>query len=447
MARPWRQTSSAMFGSRRGRVVGALLSLASLIAVTACGSAGSAAEWRQPGGSTTSPAESGVQLTYSHHKDATGVSPAQPVSVQVIDGTLDSVTLTEANGTLIKGELTNGNALWRTTEELAYDKSYTLTVKTTGENGKTVEDARTFTTLKPGNQTLPYIRAFRWSGPLLDGGTFGVGQPIVIQFDEPIPDRAAAERVLLVSAEPATVGAWRWISDQEVHWRPQAYWKPYTKVKVEANVFGVHLGNGLYGQQSFKAAFSIGQSKIAYVDSNTKRMKIFFDGVDVSKSVEAHFDASLPPGGDSNYDHGPGLKVSLGQPGAYDAKGNWVDFRTTSGPHVVMEKQDPVRMRPNLPKEDPLYYDEVIPKAVRISGEGEYVHWADWSVNDQGARNVSHGCVNLSPSDASWFFNTFSYGDVVEITNTGRQMGLTDGLGDWNLSWEEWQKGSALNAA
>ncbi len=32
-----------------------------------------------------------------------------------------------------------------------------------------------------------------------------------------------------------------------------------------------------------------------------------------------------------------------------------------------------------------------------------YVHSAPWSVADQGKRNVSHGCINISPSNAKWF--------------------------------------------
>ena len=114
-------------------------------------------------------------------------------------------------------------------------------------------------------------------------------------------------------------------------------------------------------------------------------------------------------------------------------------MRTSSGAHVVMEKAEVVKMRPDLPKTDPLYYEENVPYAVRFTSSGLYVHWADWSAYDQGVRNVSHGCINMSPNDAVWFFNNFSYGDIVDVRNTGKAQELTDGVGDWCLTWEAWQ--------
>jgi len=82
--------------------------------------------------------------------------------------------------------------------------------------------------------------------------------------------------------------------------------------------------------------------------------------------------------------------------------------------------------------------------AVRISNSGEFVHSAPWSVADQGIRDVSHGCVNLPPDAAQWFYQTFGYGDVVDIRNTGVALRPTDGFGDWNIPWRTWTRGSAL---
>src|SRR5262249_40401546 len=110
-------------------------------------------------------------------------------------------------------------------------------------------------------------------------GTFGVGQPIVVWFDEAIKDKAAAEKSLVVTTTPpGVVGGWYWMDDHEVHWRPKDYWPAGTKVHVEANVYGKDLGNGLYGQEDREATFTIGPSKIAVADSNTHRMKVFIDG-------------------------------------------------------------------------------------------------------------------------------------------------------------------------
>jgi hypothetical protein len=140
-----------------------------------------------------------------------------------------------------------------------------------------------------------------------------------------------------------------------------------------------------------------------------------------------------------------GIPISIGMNGAYDKNHNWIDFRTHTGVHVVMEKLDPVRMKPTgIDKTDPLYYDVEVPKALRISGQGEYVHWADWNPNI-GSANTSHGCINVYPKHIVWFYSTFGAGDIVDVRNAGATLGLTDGLGDWTMSWDKWKQGSALD--
>ena len=91
----------------------------------------------------------------------------------------------------------------------------------------------------------------------------------------------------------------------------------------------------------------------------------------------------------------------------------------------------------------PNYYDETIYQTVRISGSGEFVHLADWNISQHGKANTSHGCVNVAPAYIYWFYDQFNQGDVVEVLNSGRKLGLRDGLGDWTLSWADWIKGSA----
>jgi hypothetical protein len=66
------------------------------------------------------------------------------------------------------------------------------------------------------------------------------------------------------------------------------------------------------------------------------------------------------------------------------------------------------------------------------------VHAAPWSVADQGHRNVSHGCVNMAPADAEWFFNFTERGDLVVVTGTDRALEQGNGYADWNMSWKDW---------
>jgi hypothetical protein len=54
-------------------------------------------------------------------------------------------------------------------------------------------------------------------------------------------------------------------------------------------------------------------------------------------------------------------------------------------------------------------------------------------------RNVSHGCVNISPADAAWFFDLVKRGDVVDIKNAKAPPLLSDpGMSDWNIPFSSW---------
>jgi len=67
-------------------------------------------------------------------------------------------------------------------------------------------------------------------------------------------------------------------------------------------------------------------------------------------------------------------------------------------------------------------------------------------VAQQGNSNVSHGCINLEPGRAAWFFDFSQIGDVVEVVNGGPSLGPVDGdIYDWAIPWETWLQGSALN--
>ena len=73
------------------------------------------------------------------------------------------------------------------------------------------------------------------------------------------------------------------------------------------------------------------------------------------------------------------------------------------------------------------------------------MHAAPWSTGSQGYANVSHGCTGMSTENAGWLYSISKRGDVVEYTGTDRQMTLTNGYGDWNASFPDYAKGSALS--
>jgi lipoprotein-anchoring transpeptidase ErfK/SrfK len=351
---------------------------------------------------------------------AQDVSPLTPVVVNAAGGKLRGVVVSNALGRRVIGRLSADRRTWTSAEPLGYGKSYEVTAVAANAEGTPTRATAQFSTVTPVTYTLPYL--FPGTGRVR---TVGVGQPITVRFDEPVADKVAAERALTVTATPATQGGWYWFDDQNVHWRPRVYWRPGTRVSVSAKVYGVHVGNGIYGQQDVSASFTVGPARIATIDDRTHMMTARISGKVVRR-----------------------IPVSMGKGGSVTVDGKTIYFTTQSGPHVVQEKHKVKRMTSEsygLPKDAPDGYDEKIPLAVRISGDGEFVHAASWSVADQGHRNVSHGCVNISPSNAQWFYRTFTYGDVVDIKHTGMQLKPGNRYGDWMVSWADWVAGSALH--
>jgi lipoprotein-anchoring transpeptidase ErfK/SrfK len=358
-------------------------------------------------------------ITVSPAAQSKDVNPVEPVTVTVADGLFSSVTITNPEGRAVKGKLSTDKQTWTTTEVLGYDKEYRVVATAQSATGTQKKSDTRFTTLAPDDTIYPSFF------PSPDLKSVGVGQPMVVIFDKEPADRAAAERALTVTTTPKTEGGWYWWDDRTLHWRPKNYWKAGTKVTVEANIYGVDLGNGVYGETDRTLNVTVGKSKIAIVDDNTKHMKIYVDGK-VIKDVP----------------------VSLGMnKTTKGADGQTISFVTPSGIYVAKEKYTVKRMTSasyGLPTSSSLGYDSQIPLAVRFSDSGIFVHSAPWSVDDQGVRNVSHGCINMPPDAARWFFDNFSYGDILEVKNTSTTLESWDGYGDWNLSWSQWQKGSEL---
>jgi lipoprotein-anchoring transpeptidase ErfK/SrfK len=409
----------------------ALVAVASMAVLAACSGSPSKPAF-------VVPPKPSAKLVIKYDPGEKDVSPGDPVTVSVMDGSLETVKLSSNLGD-VPGEFSTDFTMWRSVEDLAYGKTYTLSVSSLGTDGKPVEDTRSFSTVSV-DQGHYWSVAFssgggkQYSVPL-NNGTFGVGQPIIARFDD-VVDKSVAESHLKVTTTPVVEGSWSWISDREVHWRPKTYWPANTKVTVEARILGVSLtspqgGRILYGKENTSATFTIGRSRVAKVDNNTHQMQVFVDGV-LARTIP----------------------VSMGREQQYkDTAGVWHDYRTLSGIHVVTEKADPVIMKPNLPCPqgipgspgcDPGFYLEEVNLAVRFTDSGEYVHSAPWSVASQGHTNVSHGCVNISPANAQWFYGDAIPGDIVQIVNTGAATPSWDGTTDWDVPWDQWVKGSAI---
>jgi hypothetical protein len=321
--------------------------------VAACTNSGSGTSAQGPGGGggaatptsappTTPPPAAPAKLVISPRNGAAGQSVAVPVTVKVTGGTVSKVTVRNGDGEAVQGALNAEKTAWTSAEPLGYAKSYSVSAIAANADGKTVKASSAFSTVEPRTLTLPYLFPGNGGGPK----TVGVGQPVQVRFDEPITDKAAAEKALTVTTSPQVAGAWHWFSDQVAHWRPKTYWKPGTKVTVKAAVYGVHVGDDVYGQEDVTSSFTIGQSKIFTINDKTHLGTVRINGRIVKD----------------------GIPVSMGRGGSTRVDDQTIFFTTQSGPHIVAEKYPVKRMTSasyGLPKDTPLGYDELIKLAIR----------------------------------------------------------------------------------
>jgi lipoprotein-anchoring transpeptidase ErfK/SrfK len=357
--------------------------------------------------------------------DQQGVAPTNAVRVTATSGTLTEVTMTNEAGRVVDGALTPDGTAWTPAEPLGYGRTYTVTATSRGTDATTITRTSTFSTVVPDQQASVSLNTTLGTR-LTEGGSYGVGTVIVAQFDTDIEDRAAAERQLRVTTSPPVQGAWMWINDRKAHWRPKEYFPAGTKVSVNADIYGVDLGGGVYGQDDSSVDFTIGRARVSIADDITKQVSVYEDG----KLIRT-------------------MPTSMGRGGTTTAGGRTIAFWTQPGIYTVMEKQRSVVMDSStygLPVGASSGYRLNVSNAVRISPDGIYLHELASTVWAQGSQNVSAGCLNLSPEHAEWFYEFAQPGDVVEVRNTGGAPLEQWQNGDWSVPWETWLAGSALSA-
>lgn len=364
-----------------------------------------------------------AQISITPGPGAHDVDPVAPVTVKAENGTLTGVDMVNESGKPVEGVMTPDNTVWKPTVPLGYGRTYTLTVTSTGVSGVAAKQVSSFSTLKPSNQTKVSFTTTS-EAALRDGGTYGVGTVIVAHFDEKIADRATAERQLSVTTDPKVEGSWYWVDGQNAHWRPERYYAPGTNVTAEAKIYGIALGDGLFGQDDTKVSFRVGDAHVSIADDATHQVSVFSNGI---------LQRTMP--------------TSMGMGGTEEVGGKTISLWTPSGVYTVLDKGNPVIMDSStfgLPKNSRLGYRETINWATKISSDGIYLHELDATVWAQGHRDTSHGCLNLNADNAKWFFDFSVPGDVVEVRNSGGPPLTLAQNGDWTLSWDDWRKGSAL---
>jgi lipoprotein-anchoring transpeptidase ErfK/SrfK len=223
-----------------------------------------------------------------------------------------------------------------------------------------------------------------------NGSTVGVGQPIILNFPGTVEDAGAAINAVHVSSVPPVPGKFYWMTPTQLRWRPLSFWPAHTAVTVDAG--------------GTVSSFQTGDSLIATADDSTHQLTITRNG-----TVEKTFPMSMG--------------MSAG------------NHQTPNGTYYVQEKMPSVVMDSStygVPVNSTYGYKVTVELAVRFDNVGDFVHSAPWSVDDQGKRDVSHGCINISPTNAKWFFDNFGPGDPIIVKNsTGGDYKKNDGSSDW----------------
>lgn len=321
------------------------------------------------------------ELTLDLEKRPLEVTSSAPIT---------SVTMKGEGSEDIKWTKKDGK--WLASGQLLAATTYTVTVV-----DSTQEKVFSLTSITPKEIIAPTLFPYE--------GTMGVGMPITVNFRKPVKDRAWAERHLIVKTTPETPGSWGWIQKDIAVWKPDAFWKPGTKVSVKVDMGGVETAEGQFGKRDVTGDFVIGREVKITVSNESKSLQFSQDGKVLKE-----------------------MPVSLGK----------ASTQTSTGTSIIYEKQNPVRMVGEG-------YDQIVDYAQRITTSGQYLHSAPWSVASQGNTNVSHGCINIGPSNAKWLYENTLLGDPVVVTGTTRPLETWNGMGAvWNYSQDEWKTLTAV---
>jgi lipoprotein-anchoring transpeptidase ErfK/SrfK len=346
------------------------------------------------------------ELKISPSNGSRDADPATGITVTATKGKVISVAV-RTSGDPVTGTVAPDGKTWRSSWTLEVSQAYTVTATGTDGHGRRITTTSTFRTLTP-SQTFQ-TQIFEGSGQ-----TYGVGMPIMLTFSQPITNKAAVERSLVLTTSKPVIGAWYWDGDEQVDFRPRDYWPANTTVSFDGRLNGVEGARGVYGTADLTQAFNIGDSVIAVASTTTHHTEIYING-------------------QRTYD----WPISTGRP----------SLPTPDGSYLTVQKGNPVRMIGGGPPGSPGYYNELVNWAVRFTFSGDYYHSAPWSVVDQGTTNVSHGCVNLPPADAQTYYNLAVPGDPITITDSTAAGRWDDGWTEWFLSWSQYLQGSALGQA
>jgi lipoprotein-anchoring transpeptidase ErfK/SrfK len=336
--------------------------------------------------------------------------PDLGIRVAVTGGRLARVVAATGSHKAVHGTFSTDSTSWHADWALAPEHTYRVTATAVTPAGVRAVASRTFRTLTP-RQTFS---AFTQITP---GEVVGVGMPVMVTFSRAIADKAAVERALEIRSSKPVVGAWYWMGDRSVWFRTKKFWPAHTRVTLAAHLAGVRGAPGVYGAANLDQHFRIGTSLIAVASASSHIMKVWWKG---------RLLGDWP--------------ISTGQPGDDTPNGHYLSF--AMGNPVDMNSAT-FGVLPG----DPGYYNVLVYDSVQFTYSGDYVHSAPWSVGQQGIVNVSHGCVNVAPGNAAWYYAHSLLGDPITIVGSPLNGTWGDGWTIWFLSWRKLIAGTATGEA
>jgi lipoprotein-anchoring transpeptidase ErfK/SrfK len=389
-----------------------ITSLAGVVVLVGCQSGSDSAA---PGAKTTASADKGgsspvattaapALVAFTPAKGASKVRLDKKIKIKVTQGTLSTVKVTSKKGKSVPGTLAADQLTWTSKSKLAPGTKYQVSVEAAASDGTKATTTSSFKTLTPASTANAYIQPG-------DGWVVGVGMPVVVNFSRSVStkNRTDVEDALTVKTTSDVEGRWRWISSQQVQWRPKHYWPANTKVKVTSDLAGVELQPGVWGEAKRTSDFNIGSSVISTVDVAGHKLTFRKNG----KVIRT-------------------IPVTTGK----------ASMATRNGIKVIMSRETVHHMKSStigIQKGDPDYYDIKAKYAMRLTYSGEFLHAAPWSMGSQGRANVSHGCTGMSTADAKWVFDHSKVGDVVIYKNSKRKLESDNGYTLWNTPYASWE--------
>ena len=350
---------------------------------------------------------------------AKDVDSESRIEVKVPDGRLERVRVTrieDAQRQEVTGRISQDGRSWEPlggTGRLGLASKYSIEAVAVDAAGRRSARNTTFTTLVPEHRFIGYFKPENRS-------TVGTGMIVSFDFNRPIRNRAAVEKAIKVTAEPAVEVVGHWFGKDRLDFRPATYWKPGTEVTVDVGLRDVQGAPGVYGSQQKTVGFTVGRSQVSLVDAAEHTMEVRRDGELLST-----------------------VPITAGAP----------KTTTYNGKMVVTELHEVTRMDGRTVGFGGEYDIKDVPHAIRLTESGTFLHGNYWASYDTfGSSNTSHGCIGLrdakggsGETPGGWFFDRTLIGDVVEVVNSrDRKVAPDNGLGGWNLDWKAWKAGSAL---